>query len=186
MVAHPPTPMLKSLFTALILAGCTVAVSAQTLPAQPSRPSTPIPPITAVLPTPAPLQFDPPTIAPTYITPTLGTLSSRYGWRWGRLPSGIDLAAAISTPTVAAASGTVSYAQWNSSGYGNLIEIKHADGSITRYAHLSRMFVKSGDPVIQGQLIAEVGSTGHSTGPHLHFELHLAGQGAVNPLIYLP
>jgi murein DD-endopeptidase MepM/ murein hydrolase activator NlpD len=68
---------------------------------------------------------------------------------------------------------------------GNLIEIRHADGSLTRYAHLSRILIQAGAAVIQGQAIGEVGSTGRSTGPHLHFELHLAGKGAVDPLGYL-
>ncbi len=74
---------------------------------------------------------------------------------------------------------------WNSGGYGNLVEIRHADGSLTLYAHNQRILVEEGQRVTQGQLIAEMGSTGFSTGPHLHFEIHPAGQGAVNPITYL-
>lgn len=83
------------------------------------------------------------------------------------------------------ATGTVEFAGWTNGGYGNLIEIRHADGSLTRYAHLDRVQVQREDHVTQGQVIGEIGSTGYSTGPHLHFEIHLAGQGAVNPVGYL-
>ncbi len=100
--------------------------------------------------------------------------------------SGIDIAGAIGTPVKAAAAGTVEFASWTNGGYGNLIDIRHADGSMTRYAHLDRVLVRQGDCVSQGQMIGEMGSTGRSTGPHLHFEIHLVGQGAVDPMAYLP
>jgi murein DD-endopeptidase MepM/ murein hydrolase activator NlpD len=121
-----------------------------------------------------------------YIWPAQGEFTSGYGWRWGRMHKGIDIAAAVGTPIVAAAPGTVSYAQWNDGGYGNLVEITHADGSTTLYAHNDRLMVREGEEVEQGQQIAEMGSTGFSTGPHLHFEVHARGQGAVNPVAYLP
>ena len=70
--------------------------------------------------------------------------------------------------------------------YGNLVEVRHADGSMTRYAHNSRIIVRSGQRVTQGQHIADMGSTGYSTGPHLHFEVHLPERGTVNPMAMLP
>jgi len=123
---------------------------------------------------------------PTYIYPAQGMLTSGYGWRWGRLHKGIDIAAAVGTPILAAAPGTVSFAGWHQGGYGNLVELQHPDGSMTRYAHNSRLLVKVGERVEQGQAIAQMGSTGYSTGSHCHFELHLPGQGAVNPIALLP
>lgn len=121
-----------------------------------------------------------------FIYPIHGAvLTSGYGPRWGRMHRGIDLAAPTGTPIVAAAPGRVAYAGWNEGGYGYLVEIDHPDGSKTRYAHNSRILVKVGDDVNQGQLISEVGSTGNSTGPHLHFEIH-TGKGAINPLAMLP
>ncbi|MEM8806697.1 MAG: peptidoglycan DD-metalloendopeptidase family protein [Cyanobacteria bacterium P01_G01_bin.38] len=121
-----------------------------------------------------------------YVWPTHGTLTSGYGWRWGRLHRGVDIAAPVGTPVMAAAPGVVEYAQWNSGGYGNLVDIRHADGSLTRYAHNNRLVVRAGQRVQQGQLIAEMGSTGRSTGPHLHFEIHPANSGATNPMALLP
>jgi len=121
-----------------------------------------------------------------YMWPAQGTLTSGYGWRWGRMHAGIDIAAAIGTPIFAAASGVVTYAGWDDSGYGNLVEIKHPDGSITLYAHNNRILVREGQQVEVGQQISEMGSTGNSTGPHLHFEIHPRGRGAENPLAYLP
>lgn len=121
-----------------------------------------------------------------YIWPTRGTLTSGYGWRWGRMHRGVDVAGPVGTPIVAAGSGVVETAGWNSGGYGNMVEIRHPDGSLTLYAHNSRLNVTAGQTVRQGQKIAEMGSTGYSTGPHLHFEIHLGGQGAVNPMAHLP
>ena len=120
-----------------------------------------------------------------YIMPARGTLTSGYGRRWGRMHKGIDIAAPVGTPIFAAASGVVVYARWNSGGYGNLIDIQHPDGSLTRYAHNNRLLVREGEAVGQGQLIAEMGSTGRSTGPHLHFEIRPQGKAAVNPTALL-
>ncbi|NEO99280.1 MAG: peptidoglycan DD-metalloendopeptidase family protein [Symploca sp. SIO2E9] len=121
-----------------------------------------------------------------YIWPTRGVLTSGYGRRWGRMHKGIDIAAPIGTPIVAAAPGVVVSAGWNSGGYGKMVEIKHADGSLTLYAHNNRILVRRGQQVSQGQPISEMGSTGRSTGPHLHFEVHPKGRGAANPTAYLP
>ncbi|MEG3857868.1 peptidoglycan DD-metalloendopeptidase family protein [Microcoleus sp. herbarium12] len=118
--------------------------------------------------------------------PAKGVLTSGYGWRWGRMHKGIDIAGPIGTPIMAASDGVVTYAEWNDGGYGYLVEITHPDGSETIYAHNSRILVQKGQKVARGEQISEMGSTGFSTGPHLHFEVHPAGQGAVNPMAFLP
>ncbi len=97
--------------------------------------------------------------------------------------NGLDIAAALYDPIIAAAAGTVSFAG-PSGGYGNLVLIDHADGWQTWYAHLSYISVMVGDQVAQGETIGAAGSTGHSTGPHLHFELRHLGV-PVDPLVYL-
>lgn len=121
-----------------------------------------------------------------YIWPAEGVFTSGYGMRWGRMHRGIDIAGPIGTPILAAAPGEVVVAGWNSGGYGNLVKLKHPDGSLTLYAHNNRILVRKGQEVDQGQQIAEMGNTGRSTGPHLHFEIHPPGRGAVNPMAYLP
>jgi murein DD-endopeptidase MepM/ murein hydrolase activator NlpD len=121
-----------------------------------------------------------------FIWPAKGVFTSGYGWRWGRMHKGIDIAGPIGTPIVAAADGVVTYAQWNDGGYGYLVEITHPDGTETVYAHNSRILVQKGQRVAQGEQVSEMGSTGFSTGPHLHFEIHPAGQGAINPMAVLP
>ena len=120
-----------------------------------------------------------------YAWPARGVLTSGYGWRWGRLHAGVDIAAPIGTPVVAAASGEVIEAGWNSGGYGNLIELQHLDGSVTLYAHNNRILVNVGQRVNQGEQIGEMGSTGYSTGPHVHFEIHPKGHSAVDPMAFL-
>ena len=119
-----------------------------------------------------------------YMWPAQGVLTSGYGWRWGRLHRGIDIAAPVGTPIVAAASGEVISAGWHS-GYGNLIKLEHLDGSVTLYAHNHRNLVSHGQKVNQGEQIAEMGSTGRSTGSHLHFEIHSRNQEVINPLALL-
>ncbi|MDF0553572.1 peptidoglycan DD-metalloendopeptidase family protein [Kamptonema sp. UHCC 0994] len=121
-----------------------------------------------------------------FIWPAKGVLSSGYGWRWGRMHKGIDIAGDIGTPIVAADAGVVTYAAWNDGGYGYLVEVTHPNGSVTLYGHNNRILVQEGQRVAQGQQISEMGSTGFSTGPHLHFEIHPSGQGAVNPMAFLP
>jgi len=122
----------------------------------------------------------------TYIWPAKGVLTSGYGWRWGRMHRGIDIANAVGTPIYASSAGVVEKAGWNSGGYGNVVDIRHDDGSLTRYGHNSRILVQAGQRVKQGQTIAAMGSTGFSTGPHTHFEVHPSGKGAVNPIAFLP
>ncbi|MCX5957970.1 MAG: M23 family metallopeptidase [Cyanobacteria bacterium] len=120
------------------------------------------------------------------IWPAQGTFTSGYGWRWGRMHRGIDIANNVGTPIVAAARGRVSFAGWHEGGYGYFVEITHEDGSRTRYGHNSNLLVREGQQVDQGQVISKMGSSGRSTGPHLHFEVLPAGEGAMNPLQFLP
>ena len=119
-----------------------------------------------------------------YAWPAQGVLTSGYGWRWGRLHGGIDIAAPIGTPIVAAASGKVVGAGWHG-GYGNLVKLEHIDGSVTYYAHANRILVTHDQEVKQGELIAEMGTTGNSTGSHLHFEIHLRDRTIANPMAFL-
>jgi murein DD-endopeptidase MepM/ murein hydrolase activator NlpD len=98
--------------------------------------------------------------------------------------AGIDLAGPLGTPIYATADGTVDRAEWNTGGYGNLVEIDHGHGIQTRYGHLTRYIVGIGEHVKRGQLIAYMGSTGRSTGSHLHYEVRIDGQ-AVNPVPFL-
>jgi murein DD-endopeptidase MepM/ murein hydrolase activator NlpD len=95
--------------------------------------------------------------------------------------AGIDLAAPIGTPIYATADGTVSNAGYNSGGYGNLIKLDHGRGIETRYGHLSAILVSAGQHITRGQLIGRMGSTGRSTGSHLHYEVRIDGR-AVNPI----
>ncbi len=120
-----------------------------------------------------------------YIWPAKGEFTSPYGPRWGRMHRGIDVAAATGTPVVAAAPGVVSEVGWDGYGYGNYVEITHPDGAVTLYGHNDRVLVRQGQAVAQGEQISEMGSTGRSTGPHVHFEIHPNGGGAVNPMAYL-
>ncbi len=131
-------------------------------------------------------ETNPPVPGRTWIWPTKGVFSSGYGWRWGRMHKGIDIANNVGTTIVAAREGQVSFAGWHDGGYGYLVEIRHPDGSKSLYAHNSRLLVRVGQPVAQGTAIASMGSTGRSTGPHLHFEIHPPGRGAANPLQFLP
>ena len=118
--------------------------------------------------------------------PTDGFISSGYGLRWNgaEFHQGIDIAAEMGTPIVATADGVVTIAGWNAGGYGNMVDIDHGSGVSTRYGHASAVVVTAGQRVRRGQIIAYVGSTGHSTGPHLHYEVRLSGQ-PVNPASYL-
>lgn len=120
------------------------------------------------------------------IWPTSGDVSSPYGLRWGGTDfhPGIDIADDAGTPIVATADGVVTDAGWNSGGYGNMVDINHGNGIMTRYAHAQSVVVSAGQTVKKGQIIAYMGSTGYSTGPHVHYEVRVNGQ-AVNPVGYL-
>lgn len=130
------------------------------------------------------LQTPPKRALGNFIYPVLGRLSSNYGPRWGTSHKGIDLAAPKNTPVSASDGGTVIYAGWNSGGYGNLVQIDHGNGFVTYYGHNSTVSVKVGQKVAQGEVIAYVGSTGDSTGNHVHFEIRKNGV-IINPFDYL-
>jgi murein DD-endopeptidase MepM/ murein hydrolase activator NlpD len=118
-----------------------------------------------------------------FIWPCDGVVVSGFGMRWGRMHEGIDIGCAYGTPNRAAAAGTVIYAGWLG-GYGNLVVVDHGNGLSTAYAHASSILVSVGQSVSQGQTVSLVGSTGNSSGPHLHFEVRVNGV-AVDPLPYL-
>ena len=117
-----------------------------------------------------------------FMWPTSGVVTSGFGYRWGRLHAGVDIAAPYGTGVVAAASGTVIYAG-GMGGYGNIVVISHGNGLSTAYAHLSAIYVGGGS-VLQGQSIGAVGCTGSCTGNHLHFEVRVNGS-PVDPMGYL-
>lgn len=115
------------------------------------------------------------------IRPATGTFTSGFGPRWGTMHNGIDIANAIGTPIYSVMSGTV-INSGPASGYGNWIRVKHDDGSMSVYGHMSTLNVSVGQRVAAGQHIAGMGSEGFSTGSHLHFEIHPSGNGAVDPV----
>lgn len=119
--------------------------------------------------------------------PAFGYISSRYGYRHTMYGSdqhgGYDIAGRNGTPIVATADGTVVFAGWAGS-YGNMVEIEHAYGWTTVYGHCSKLAVRAGDRVKAGEVVGFVGSTGKSTGPHVHYEVRVNGR-AVNPYYYL-
>ena len=118
-----------------------------------------------------------------FVWPVHGVLTSGFGWRWGRMHEGVDIAVSNGTPVVAAKAGVVIVAGWMG-GYGNLVVVDHGGGVATAYGHNTSVTVGVGQQVAQGQLIAYSGNTGHSTGPHVHFEVRING-GAVDPMGYL-
>lgn len=124
------------------------------------------------------------------IWPVAGPISSYYGYRTspGGIGStfheGVDIAGDYGTPISATAAGTVTQAGWVG-GYGYLVEVKHAEGIVTRYGHNSAVLVYEGQHVDQGSMIALMGSTGNSTGPHCHYEVRIHGE-AVDPMYFLP
>ncbi len=127
-----------------------------------------------------------PKTAPTgkFIMPVSGySLTSTFGWRWGRMHEGLDLACGTGTTIRASDGGTVTYAGWYS-GYGLFIEIDHGKGIHTRYGHCNSINVRVGEKVYQGQKIGEVGNTGNSFGSHCHFEITVNGK-PVDPFNYL-
>lgn len=116
------------------------------------------------------------------VYPVVGVLTSNFGPRWGSWHNGIDIGAHSGTPILAADSGMVTYRGWYGN-YGYMVKIDHGNGMVTLYAHLSGFNVQLGDTVQKGAVIGYVGNTGYSTGPHLHFEVHVDGS-PVNPLNY--
>lgn len=131
-----------------------------------------------------------PTAETPNIWPVAGPISSYYGYRispggiGSTFHEGVDIAGDYGTPISATAAGTVTQAGWVG-GYGYLVEVKHADGIVTRYGHNSAVLVYEGQHVDQGSMIALMGSTGNSTGPHCHYEVRINGE-AVDPMYFLP
>jgi murein DD-endopeptidase MepM/ murein hydrolase activator NlpD len=124
------------------------------------------------------------------IMPTAGWLSSAFSLsrfhpilHYARPHEGIDVSAPMGAPIVAPAGGVVQRVTWET-GYGNVLEVDHGDGIVTKYAHCSKIVVRPGQKVKRGQIIANVGSTGLSTGPHVHYEIHVNGK-VVDPLTYV-
>lgn len=118
-----------------------------------------------------------------FVRPGVGRLTSSYGRRWGRLHAGIDLAAGVGSPIHAVTNATVLSAG-SEGGYGRAIRLLHADGTVTVYAHMSSLLVGKGERVAAGEKIGREGNTGQSTGPHLHFEVHV-NDTPVNPVTWL-
>jgi murein DD-endopeptidase MepM/ murein hydrolase activator NlpD len=112
-------------------------------------------------------------------------VSSEYGERWGKIHKGMDMAAHVGEPVYAIADGQVIYAGDGLSGYGNVVIMRHDRKTTSLYAHNSELKVKQGDQITKGSLVALLGNTGHSTGPHVHFEIR-DGDVAVNPRNVLP
>ncbi|MGF7183960.1 murein DD-endopeptidase MepM/ murein hydrolase activator NlpD [Desulfitispora alkaliphila] len=119
----------------------------------------------------------------TFLWPVQGVITSTFGRRWGDFHYGLDIAADTGTPVKAARGGTVLYSGWRGT-YGKTVIIEHNSTYRTLYAHNSQLLVKEGEVVRPGQVIAKVGSTGRSTGPHIHFEVQKNGK-ALDPLRFL-
>ncbi len=118
------------------------------------------------------------------IKPISGIITSRFGVRSGGTHKGLDIATSAGTTVAAAAGGTVVFSGWDSYGLGNCIRISHGNGVTTVYGHCSKLYVTAGQTVAQGEAIAAVGSTGNSTGPHLHLEIRV-NDVPQNPQLYL-
>jgi murein DD-endopeptidase MepM/ murein hydrolase activator NlpD len=120
-----------------------------------------------------------------WVMPISGAVfTSGYGWRWGRLHAGDDFGTPVGTPLKAMSTGTVTFAGWQG-GYGNKIEIEYWDGTVSVFGHLSQIQTTVGDRVTPGDIVGLSGNTGHSTGPHLHLEIHPEGGSAVDPAPWL-
>lgn len=115
-----------------------------------------------------------------FIWPTNGIITQYFAW----YHPGIDIANRAAPTLAGSDGGVVAYAGWDNTGYGNRVDIDHRNGYLTRYAHLSNIYVSLGDTITRGQLIGQMGSTGRSTGTHLHYEIHYKGV-PVNPLAIL-
>jgi murein DD-endopeptidase MepM/ murein hydrolase activator NlpD len=120
-----------------------------------------------------------------WVMPINGAVfTSGFGWRWGRLHAGDDFGTPVGTPLKAMSTGTVTFAGWEG-GYGNKIEIEYWDGTISVFGHLSQIQTSVGAQVDPGEVVGLSGNTGHSTGPHLHLEIHPDGGAAIDPAPWL-
>jgi murein DD-endopeptidase MepM/ murein hydrolase activator NlpD len=121
---------------------------------------------------------------PLYVMPTKGIFTSNFGYRWGVLHAGIDLANSIGTPIYAVSDGVV-IDSGPAAGYGALVKLRHADGTVTLYGHVNTTLVSVGQQVMAGDQIATMGNRGNSTGPHLHFEVLQGGTERIDPVPWL-
>jgi murein DD-endopeptidase MepM/ murein hydrolase activator NlpD len=121
---------------------------------------------------------------PLYVMPTKGIFTSNFGYRWGVLHAGIDLANSIGTPIYAVSDGVVIDAG-PTAGYGMWVKLRHADGTVTLYGHVNTTLVSVGERVMAGDQIATMGNRGNSTGPHLHFEVLQGGTERIDPVPWL-
>jgi murein DD-endopeptidase MepM/ murein hydrolase activator NlpD len=121
---------------------------------------------------------------PLFVMPTKGIFTSGFGYRWGVLHAGIDLANSIGTPIHAVSDGVVIDAG-PTAGYGMWVKLRHADGTVTLYGHVNSTLVSVGQRVMAGDQIATMGNRGNSTGPHLHFEVLLGGTQRIDPVPWL-
>ena len=125
-------------------------------------------------------------LAHRWVIPVSGyTLTSGYGFRWGKMHPAQDLACPTGTPVHALSTGRVIFAGWSNEGYGYMVKIQYWDGTVSWMAHNSRLLVSIGEKVVPGQTIAYSGSTGNSTGPHVHLEIHPGDGSAVAPRTWL-
>ncbi|MFN2496297.1 MAG: M23 family metallopeptidase [Pseudonocardiaceae bacterium] len=118
------------------------------------------------------------------VAPTVGVITSNYGSRWGTTHYGLDIANDIGTAVVAVMDGEI-IDSGPASGFGLWVRIRHDDGTVTVYGHINETLVSEGQRVTAGEQIATVGNRGLSTGPHLHFEVHLDGERKTDPLTWL-
>nr|WP_226436496.1 M23 family metallopeptidase [Rhodococcus yananensis] len=121
---------------------------------------------------------------PLFVLPAVGSFTSHFGARWGTLHAGVDIANAIGTPIYAVADGVV-IDSGPASGFGMWVRLLHADGTVTVYGHIDQSLVSVGQQVMAGDQIATMGNRGFSTGPHLHFEVHLNGVDKIDPVPWL-
>ncbi len=121
---------------------------------------------------------------PLFVMPVKGVFTSNFGYRWGVLHAGIDIANSIGTPIHAVSDGVV-IAAGPTAGYGMWVKLRHADGTVTLYGHINTAMVSVGERVMAGDQIATVGNRGNSTGPHLHFEVLLGGSQRIDPVPWL-
>ena len=118
------------------------------------------------------------------VWPVGGPVVSGFGWRWGRMHQGDDFGTPVGTPLAAMSSGKVTFAGWQG-GYGNKIEITYWDGTVSVFGHMSQIATSVGQSVAPGDIVGYSGNTGHSTGPHLHLEIHPGGGDAIDPAPWL-
>ena len=121
----------------------------------------------------------------TWVMPIKGAVfTSGFGWRWGRMHQGDDFGTPVGTPLAAMSTGKVTFAGWEG-GYGNKLEITYWDGTVSVFGHMSQIATSVGQSVAPGDIVGYSGNTGHSTGPHLHLEIHPDGGAAIDPAPWL-